>query len=123
VEVEAAAVAAAAVAAAVAATELSVSSLPTKGCELKGRGKIFAVLTIPLVPDMCLSYGRCGTYQKSCVSISDDLFRIQIPLLRNLNHFRSLKQIRKTEVQIFRKVLTVYLGCSMIDLVILQKII
>jgi hypothetical protein len=42
----------------VAATELSVSSLPTKGCELKGRGKIFAVLTIPLAPDMCLSYRR-----------------------------------------------------------------
>ncbi len=44
--VAAAAVAAAAVAAAVAATELSVSSLPTKGCELKGRGKIFAVLVL-----------------------------------------------------------------------------
>jgi hypothetical protein len=37
--VAAATLAAAAVAAAVAATELSVSSLPTKGCELKGRGK------------------------------------------------------------------------------------
>jgi hypothetical protein len=66
--VAAAAVAAAPVAAAEAAIELSVSSLPTKGCELKGRGKIFAVLTILLAPDMCFSYERYGTYQKSGVA-------------------------------------------------------
>jgi hypothetical protein len=63
--VAAAAVAAAAVAAAVAATELSVSSLPTKGCELKGRGKIFAVLLQFHWPQICACHTD-GTYQKPC---------------------------------------------------------